>query len=114
MFELLATSFPVVIRYFMLKRRGEAISVWNMKTAVFLWLVMAFFLFLAIFYFHPKSYSGLVPFRTISVVAQTSGPITQINVRNGQAVKAGDLLFKIEDSSQSAALEQAKALTTTK
>ena len=46
MFELLLTSFPVIIRYFQLRRRGEALTVWNMKTAVFAWLVMAFFLFL--------------------------------------------------------------------
>ncbi|MEM8840056.1 MAG: biotin/lipoyl-binding protein, partial [Pseudomonadota bacterium] len=109
MLELLATSFPVIIRYFQLKRRGEAISAWNMKTAVFLWLSMAFALFLTIFYFHPKSYSGLVPFRTISVVAQTSGPVTELDVANGQRVSAGDLLFRIEDNTQKAALAQAQA-----
>ncbi|MEP2782788.1 MAG: biotin/lipoyl-binding protein [Pseudoruegeria sp.] len=106
MFELMFTSFPVIIRYFQLRRRGEAMSVWNMKTAVFLWAMLAGMLFLVIFYFHPKTYAALVPFRTISVVAQTSGPVTEINVRNGQSVKAGDLLFKIEDSAQKAALAE--------
>ena len=109
MFELLFTSFPAVFRYYQLKRRGEAMTVWNMRTAVFAWAVMAFFLFLTIFYFHPKSYSGLLPFRTISVVAQTSGPVTEIGVANGQRVAAGDLLFRIEDSSQKARLQQAEA-----
>lgn len=109
MIELLLTSFPVVIRYYQLKRRGEAMSVWNMRTAVFIWAVLAFFLFVAIFYFHPKSYSGLLPFRTVSVVAQTSGPVTELAVRNGQRVAAGDLLFRIESSSQKAALKQAEA-----
>ena len=109
MFELLLTSFPVIIRYFQLRRRGEALTVWNMKSAVFLWLGMAFFLFLMIFYFHPKSYSGLLPFRTVSVVAQTSGPVTEVSVINGQRVAAGDLLFRIENSSQKAALAQAEA-----
>jgi len=109
MFELLLTSFPAVIRYWQLKRRGEAITVWNMRTAVLSWAIMAFFLFLTIFYFHPKSYSGLLPFRTVSVVAQTSGPVTELHVRNGQRVAAGDLLFRIEDRSQQAALAQAEA-----
>ena len=109
MFELLLTSFPVIIRYFQLKRRGEAMSVWNMRSAVFMWAIMAFLLFLVIFYFHPKSYSGLLPFRTVSVVAQTSGPVTEIAVQNGQRVSAGDLLFRIENSSQEAALRQARA-----
>jgi multidrug resistance efflux pump len=109
MLELLLTSFPVIIRYFQLRRRGEAMSVWNMRTAVLMWGVLAFLLFLVIFYFHPKSYSGLVPFRTISVVAQTSGPVTEVAVENGQRVAAGDLLFRIEDNSQKAALKQAEA-----
>jgi len=109
MFELLFTSFPVIIRYFQLRRRGEAMTVWNMRTAMLMWAVLAFLLFLLIFYFHPKSYSGVVPFRTISVVAQASGPVTEVAVENGQRVAAGDLLFRIEDSSQKAALKQAEA-----
>lgn len=112
MFELLLTSFPVIIRYFQLKRRGEAMTVWNMRTSVFLWAGMAFGLFLLIFYFHPKSYSGLVPFRTVSVVAQTNGPVTEINVINGQRVAAGDMLFQIEDDTQQASLAQAQAQMT--
>lgn len=107
MIELLLTSFPVVIRYFILRRQGEAMTVWNMKTAVFLWLFLAFMLFLTIFYYHPKSYTGLVPFRTVSVVAQANGPVTKVAVENGQKVEAGDLLFQIENSAQSAALEKA-------
>ncbi len=109
MFELLLTSFPVIIRYYQLKRRGEEMSVWNMRTAVFLWAILAFLLFLVIFYFHPKSYTGLLPFRTVSVVAQTSGPVTELGVRNGQRVAPGDLLFRIESSTQEAALKQAEA-----
>ncbi|MEM6544248.1 MAG: biotin/lipoyl-binding protein [Pseudomonadota bacterium] len=109
MFELMFTSFPVLIRYWQLKKRGEALTVWNMKTAVFLWAVLAFTLFLIIFYFHPKTYASIVPFRTVSVVAQTSGPVTEIAVSNGQRVSVGDLLFRIEDSAQRAALRQAEA-----
>jgi multidrug resistance efflux pump len=109
MFELLLTSFPVIIRYFQLKRRGEAMSVWNMRGAVFAWAILAFMLFTVIFYFHPKSYSGLLPFRTVSVVAQTSGPVTELSVVNGQRVAAGDTLFMIENSAQQAGLKQAQA-----
>ncbi|MEP2531510.1 biotin/lipoyl-binding protein [Shimia sp.] len=109
MFELLFTSFPAIFRYYQLKRRGEAMTVWNMKTAVFLWAALAFCLFLTIFYFHPKTYAGVVPFRTVSVVAQTSGPVTEIAVVNGQRVEEGDLLFRIENSAQKAALAEAEA-----
>nr|WP_047577333.1 biotin/lipoyl-binding protein [Methylobacterium sp. ZNC0032] len=109
MIEILLTSFPAVFRYYQLKRRGEAMTVWNMRTAVFLWAVLAFFLFVAIFYFHPKSYSGLLPYRTVSIVAQTSGPVTEVAVKNMQKVSAGDLLFRIENNTQKAALKQAEA-----
>ena len=109
MFELMFTSFPVIIRYYQLKRRGISMTVWNMRTAVFMWAVLAFGLFLVIFYFHPKSYTGILPFRTISVLAQTSGPVTEITVVNGQRVAKGDLLFRIENSSQIAAKKQAEA-----
>ena len=109
MLEFLLTSFPVVIRYYMLKRRGEAMTVSNMKFAVLLWLMMAFGLFVAIFYYHPNSYTGIVPFRTVSVVAQSNGPVTELPVKNGQHVRKGDLLFKIEDATQVAALARAKA-----
>jgi len=108
-FELMFTSFPAVIQYYRLRRRGEAMTVWNMKTAVFMWAVLAFCLFLVIFYFHPKTYAGIVPFRTVSVVAQTSGPVTEIAVENGQQIKAGDLLFRIENRAQRAALAEAEA-----
>lgn len=109
MFELLFTSFPALIRYWMLKRRGEPITVWNMKTAVFMWAVLAFGLFLVIFYYHPKTYAATVPFRTVSVVPQTAGPVTEIAVENGQRVEPGDLLFRIDDSAQQAALAEATA-----
>ncbi|MFX0547015.1 HlyD family secretion protein [Roseovarius sp. S1116L3] len=107
MLELFLTSFPVIFRYYQLKRRGEEMTIWNMKAAVFSWAVLAFLLFLVIFYFHPKTYSGILPFRTVSVVAQTSGPVTSVNVTNGSYVAAGDVLFHIEDSTQQAAVKQA-------
>ncbi|WP_204112298.1 HlyD family secretion protein [Shimia biformata] len=109
MFELLFTSFPAVLRYLYLKKRGLPITVWTMKTAVFTWAILAFSLFLLIFYFHPKTYAGVVPFRTVSVVAQTAGPVTDLYVENGQHVQKGDLLFRIENSAQTAALAEAKA-----
>ncbi len=107
MLELLVTSFPVIIQHYLLRRRSEAMTVYNMKTAVFIWLALAFLLFLTVFYYHPKSYSGIVPFRTVSVVAQTTGPVTKVFVKNGQRVKKGDLLFQIENATQKATLEQA-------
>jgi len=109
MLELMLTSFPVIIQYWLLKRRGEHITVWNMHYAVFTWLVLAAILFMTVFYFHPKSFSGLVPFRLAPVVPQVGGPVTKIFVKNGEHVSQGDLLFTIENSRQNADVEVSKA-----
>jgi HlyD family secretion protein len=45
----------------------------------------------------------------INIFPQVSGPITQVLVQEGQQVKAGTLLFTIEDSLQKANTELAKA-----
>ncbi|MEH6477680.1 MAG: biotin/lipoyl-binding protein, partial [Sneathiella sp.] len=102
MLELLLTSFPVVIQYWRLKRRGEHITVWNMHVAIYTWMILAAVLFTTVFYFHPKSYTGLVAFRLAPVVPQVGGPVTNVYVENGMHVTVGDLLFTIEDSRQKA------------
>jgi membrane fusion protein (multidrug efflux system) len=45
----------------------------------------------------------------VSVSAQVNGPIVQVAVRNGQIVKQGDLMFRIDPAPYRVALEQAQA-----
>jgi len=45
----------------------------------------------------------------VSVSAQVNGPIVEVAVRNGQHVKRGDLLFRIDPAPYRVALEQAQA-----
>jgi membrane fusion protein (multidrug efflux system) len=45
----------------------------------------------------------------VSVSAQVNGPIVEVAVRNGQRVKQGDLLFRIDPAPYRVALEQAQA-----
>jgi len=45
----------------------------------------------------------------VSVSAQVNGPIVEVAVRNGQHVKQGDLLFRIDPAPYRVALEQAQA-----
>jgi membrane fusion protein (multidrug efflux system) len=45
----------------------------------------------------------------VSVSAQVNGPITEVAVKNGQHVKKGDLLFRIDPAAYRVALEQAQA-----
>ena len=45
----------------------------------------------------------------VSVSAQVNGPIVQVAVKNGQQVKRGDVLFRIDPAPYRVALEQAQA-----
>jgi RND family efflux transporter MFP subunit len=51
----------------------------------------------------------VVPQRTAKVGAKVTGRVTQVNVREGQEVKAGDLLFELDPSDQKSAIASAQA-----
>lgn len=104
MIELLLTSFPFAIRIAYLRWRGIPVTLYNVHRALFLWLVLAMVVFFTVFYYYPKSYTGIVPFRTVPVVAENGGTVTEVLVRAGQRVAAGDLLFTIEDTTEQAAV----------
>ncbi|WP_170606673.1 HlyD family secretion protein [Ruegeria arenilitoris] len=108
MIELLVTSFPFVIRVIFLKWRGMPITLYNVHRAVFMWFVLALIVFFAVFYYYPKSYTGLVPFRTVPVVAENGGTVTKVFVNGGDHVRPGDPLFAVENTSEKAAVEFAK------
>ncbi|MEM8702999.1 MAG: biotin/lipoyl-binding protein [Pseudomonadota bacterium] len=105
MIEILVTSFPFVLRVMYLRWRGMPVTLYNVHRALFLWFVLALIVFFAVFYYYPKSYTGLVPYRTVPVVAETGGTVTGVFVKGGDHVKIGDPLFSIENSSELAKLE---------
>lgn len=109
MIELILTSFPLLIRIAYLRIRGKAISVYNIHRAVFVWFLLFLALVFTIEYYHPESYSGIVPFRIVPVVAENGGTVTAIHVTAGQQVKPGDLLFTVDDSSEVAAVAVAQS-----
>jgi len=105
MIEILVTSFPFVLRVMYLRWRGMPVTLYNVHRALFLWFVLALVVFFAVFYYYPKSYTGLVPYRTVPVVAETGGTIKEVFVKGGDHVKIGDPLFSIENSSELAKVE---------
>ncbi|UWQ93894.1 biotin/lipoyl-binding protein (plasmid) [Rhodobacteraceae bacterium M382] len=108
MIELILTSFPLVIRIMYLRWRGIPVTLYNVHRAVFLWFVIAVALFFTVFYYYPKSYTGLVPFRIVPVVAENGGTVTQVLVKPGDHVATGDLLFTVENTSEQAAVDVAE------
>lgn len=108
MLELMITSVPFVLRVMYLRWKKIPVTLYNVHYALFAWLVLALIVFFAVFYYHPKSYTGFVPFRTVPVVAEIGGDVTEVAVHANQSVAPGDVLFRIDDARQSAALKLAE------
>lgn len=108
MLELMITSVPFVLRILYLRWRKIPVTLYNVHYALFSWFVLALIVFFAVFYYHPKSYTGFVPFRTVPVVAEIGGDVTEVAVHASQRVAPGDVLFLIDDARQSAALQLAE------
>lgn len=108
MIEILVTSFPFVLRVIYLRWRGLPITLYNVHRALVLWFALAVAVFFAVFYYYPKSYSGIVPFRTVPVVAESGGTVSDVFVKGGDTVAVGDPLFSVNDANQRAAVEIAQ------
>lgn len=58
----------------------------------------------------PRQYPGaLVPIDDVDIMPRVTGWINAVNFKEGDAVKAGDLLFEIEDTTYQVAVKQAEA-----
>jgi multidrug resistance efflux pump len=102
MIEIIVTSFPFLIRLAYLRWQGMPVTFYNVHRALFLWAILALIVFFAVFYYYPKSYTGITPFRTVPVVAETGGTVTEVFVKGGDHVKEGDVLFSVDDTTQKA------------
>jgi RND family efflux transporter MFP subunit len=59
--------------------------------------------------FHPWTRDGHVRAQVIKITPRVSGPIVELPVSDNQAVRKGDLLFKIDPRTYALAVEQAEA-----
>lgn len=118
MFELLLCSSLTILpdylfrRYVQGKRIGYEINfftVWyELRWGITLCLILTISLITMIFYFHPSTRNAVSLYRTIPILAEGIGRVTEVKVTMGQAVKADDELFKMDSREQEAALETAK------
>ncbi len=99
-------------RYWQGKRIGHEITVysvwfelrWGLTTC----LMLTVLLITIIFYYHPSSTSVVPLFRTVPILPETGGRVSEIFVKWRDEVKEGDPIFKLDSSKQEAALEVAK------
>lgn len=118
MFEFLLCSMLTILpdylfrRYVQGKRIGREItlfSVWfELRWGITACVVLTISLITLIFYFHPSTTSVSAAFRTVAVLPETNGRVTEIYATRFEKVKAGQPLFKLDSSEEEAKAEVAR------
>ncbi|MGS4946685.1 HlyD family secretion protein [Meridianimarinicoccus sp. RP-17] len=118
MFELLFCSLFTLLPDFLYRRFGQGKRIGQEITLFSVWyelrwgitgcLILALGLITVVFFFHPSTSAVSSYFRTVTILPETPGRVVEVNVRGQQRVEAGDVLFRLDDSSQQAALETAR------
>ncbi len=100
-------------RYRQGKRWGEQLTfftVWyELRWGITSCLILTVSLITMIFYFHPTTSNAISYFRTITVMPETMGRVEEVYVQNGDYVRAGDKLFKLNADKPEAAADTAHA-----
>ncbi len=94
------------------KRFGKEItffSVWfELRWGIVSCLVLTVSLITMIFYFHPATDNVTLFFRTVPILPEGSGRVSEVHVGLSAKVEKGDLIFKLDSSRQEAAVETAR------
>jgi multidrug resistance efflux pump len=118
MLEIILCSLVTVLpdylyrRYVQGKRIGHEItlfSVWyELRFGLVTCLMLTISLITMIFYFHPSTTSANMFFRTVPIISEVGGRVAEVHVDYSAPVKQGDVIFRLDNSKQQAALETAK------
>lgn len=115
MMELLLCSMVTVLpdylyrRFAQGKRFGQEItlfSVWyELRWGITLCLLLTVVLLTTIFYFHPSTKAVNSVYRTVTILPETAGRVSETYVEGNQRVREGDPLFKLDDEQQKAEIQ---------
>ncbi|ANV99816.1 HlyD family secretion protein [Bradyrhizobium icense] len=118
MLELLLCSLVTIVpdylyrRYRQGKRLGKEItfySVWfELRWGIVTCLMLTVGLITVIFYFHPSTSTATLFFRTVPIVPETVGRVSEVHAGFSAPVKKGEVIFKLDSSRQEAAMETAR------
>jgi len=109
----LLTIFPDFLfrRYVQGKRVGHEINLYSMwfelRWGITACVLLTISLITLIFYFHPSTPYVTSVFRTVTILPETGGRVSEVYVRLNEKVAAGQPLFRLDDSAQRAALDTA-------
>jgi multidrug resistance efflux pump len=110
----LLTIFPDYLyrRYRQGKRFGHEItlfSVWfELRWGITACLMLTVALITVIFYFHPSTTTATLFYRTVPIVPEINGRVSEVNVGFSALVKKGDVIFRLDSAKQEAAMETAR------
>ena len=118
MLELLLCSLFTLLpdylfrRYVQGRRLGKEItffSVWyELRWGIVGCLMLTVSLITMIFYFHPSTSSAALYFRTIPILPEGSGRVSEVRLDFSAPVAKGDVIFRLDSAKQEAALETAR------
>jgi multidrug resistance efflux pump len=118
MIEVLLCSFVTILPDFLIRRfvQGKKIgreitlySVWyELRYGITACLGLTIVLLTLILYYHPSTSSAVSFYRTVPILPEGSGRVEEVYVGLRDKVKSGQRLFKLDSSTQKAALETAR------
>ncbi len=118
MLELLLCSMLTILpdylfrRFVQGKRFGKEItlySVWfELRWGITTCLILTISLILVVFYNHPATSSVTLFYRTIPILPEINGRVSEVNVDYSGHVEKGAPIFKLDNSKQEAAVETAR------
>src|ERR1700676_5815697 len=118
MLELLLCSMLTILldylyrRYRQGKRLGHEItfySVWfELRWGIVSCLMLTVGLITVIFYFHPSTTTATLFFRTVPILPEVNGRVSEVHVELSAPVKKDDVIFKLDSTKQEAAMETAR------
>jgi multidrug resistance efflux pump len=118
MFEVLLCSILTILpdylyrRYRQGKRFGHEItfySVWfELRFGIISCLMLTVSLITVIFYFHPSTTTATLFYRTVPIIPEINGRVSEVHVEFSAPVKKGDAIFKLDSAKQDAAMETAR------
>ncbi len=118
MFELMLCSIFTILpdylvrRYAQGKRIGKEItlfSVWyELRYGIVGCAILTISLITLIFYYHPSSQNVASFYRTLTILPEKNGRVVEIYVNNDDRVKSGEPLFRLDDRTETEAVEIAR------
>src|SRR5260221_3668755 len=118
MLELLLCSSLTILPDYLYRRYGQGkrfgreitfYSVWfELRFGIVTCLMLTVALITVIFYFHPSTTTATLFYRTVPIVPEINGRVSEVHLELSAPVKKGDLIFKLDSSKQEAAMETAR------